>query len=136
MSMFNVLDIAGSGMNAQTVRLNVTASNVANADNVSSDAAGAYRARQPVFSSFSDAMGSDRNPMVRVLGIVESQAELATRYAPDNPNANEDGYVFSSNVNAIEEMVNMLSASRSYKNNIEVMTTTKDLLTRTLSMGQ
>ena len=136
MSIFKVFDIAGSGMNAQTVRLNVTASNVANADNVSGDEASAYRARQPVFASFSDSFNPDANPSVRVLGIVESKGELATRYAPDNPNANEDGYVFSSNVNPIEEMVNMLSASRSYKNNIEVLNTTKDLLTRTLSMGQ
>ncbi len=136
MSMFKIFDIAGSGMNAQTVRLNVTASNVANADNVSGDAAGAYRARQPVFSSFSDAMNADENPLVRVLGIVESQADVAARYAPDHPNANEEGYVFSSNVNAIEEMVNMMSASRSYKNNIEVLNTSKELLTRTLSMGQ
>lgn len=136
MSLFKVFDIAGSGMNAQTVRLNVTASNVANADNVSSDAASAYRARQPVFSSFVDPMGAQENPSVRVLGIVESQAEVAKRYAPDHPNANEEGYVFSSNVNAIEEMVNMLSASRSYQNNIEVISTSKELLMRTLSMGQ
>ena len=136
MSIFKVFDIAGSGMNAQTVRLNVTASNVANADNVSGDEASAYRARQPVFSSFSDSFDPEANPSVRVLGIVESQGELTARYAPDNPNANEEGYVFSSNVNPIEEMVNMLSASRSYKNNIEVLNTTKDLLTRTLSMGQ
>lgn len=136
MSMFRIFDIAGSGMNAQSVRLNVTASNVANADNVSGDEAGAYRARQPVFSSFTDAMNADQNALVRVLGIVESQAEVATRYAPDHPNANEEGYVFSSNVNAIEEMVNMMSASRSYKNNIEVLNTSKELLMRTLSMGQ
>ncbi len=136
MSMFKIFDIAGSGMNAQTVRLNVTASNVANADNVSGDEAGAYRARQPVFSSFTNAMNAEENPLVRVLGIVESQADVAARYAPDNPNANEEGYVFSSNVNAIEEMVNMMSASRSYKNNIEVLNTSKDLLMRTLSMGQ
>ncbi|MEM7082012.1 MAG: flagellar basal body rod protein FlgC [Pseudomonadota bacterium] len=136
MSFFNILDIAGSGMNAQTVRLNVTASNVANADNVSGDAASAYRARQPVFASFADAMKPDENPMVRVLGVVQSQADVVARYAPDNPNANDEGYVFSSNVNPIEEMVNMMSASRSYKNNIEVMNTSKELLMRTLSMGQ
>ncbi|NNF17071.1 MAG: flagellar basal body rod protein FlgC [Gammaproteobacteria bacterium] len=136
MSLFRIFEIAGSGMNAQTVRLNVTASNVANADNVSGDAASAYRARQPVFSSFADAMNGNENPAVRVLGIVESKADIATRYAPDHPNANDEGYVFSSNVNAIEEMVNMLSASRSYQNNIEVINTSKELLMRTLSMGQ
>ena len=135
MSMFRVFDIAGAGMNAQTVRLNVTASNVANADNVTGDAATAYRARQPVFSSHLDPMSNEENPSVRVLGIVESDADIATRYAPDHPDANEEGYVFSSNVNPIEEMVNMLSASRSYKNNIEVISTSKELLMRTLSMG-
>lgn len=136
MSMFRIFDIAGSGMNAQTVRLNVTASNVANADNVSGDEDGAYRARQPLFSSLVDPFNHDDNPGVQVLGIFESAADVASRYEPDHPNANEEGYVFSSNVNAIEEMVNMLSASRSYQNNIEVINTTKDLMMRTLTMGQ
>ena len=137
MSIFNIFDIAGSGMNAQTVRLNVTASNVANADNVSGDARGAYRARQPVFSTYIERMSQAADtPGVRVLGIVESDADVVARYQPDHPAANEDGYVFASNVNAIEEMVNMLSASRSYQNNIEVINTAKDLMLRTLSMGQ
>ena len=136
MSMFRIFDIAGSGMNAQSVRLNVTASNVANADNVSGDPAGAYRARHPVFATFRDAMSDVEHPGVRVLGIVESRADVASRYQPDHPSANEQGYVFSSNVNPVEEMVNMLSASRSYQNNIEVINTSKDLMMRRLSMGQ
>ena len=136
MSLFRIFNIAGAGMNAQTVRQNVTASNIANADNVSGEQDSADRARQPVFSSFTDAMDRNQNPSVRVMGIVESQADIATRYAPDHPNANDEGYVFSSNVNAIEEMVNMLSASRSYQNNIEVLNTSKELMMRTLSMGQ
>lgn len=137
MSIYRIFDIAGSGMSAQQVLLNVTASNVANADTVSPDPAGAYRSRQPVFTTFREFLsGASDNPGVRVAGIVESNAEIASRYAPDHPFANEDGYVFSSNVNPVEEMVNMLSASRSYQNNIEVLNTTKDLLMRTISLGQ
>lgn len=137
MSMFRIFDIAGSGMSAQQVRLNVTASNVANADNVSPDANSAYRSRQPVFATFRDFVsGTADNPGVRVAGIVESSADVAARYAPDHPYANDEGYVFSSNVNPVEEMVNMLSASRSYQNNIEVLNTTKDLLMRTITLGQ
>ena len=135
MSLFRVFDIAGTGMSAQSLRLNVTASNVANANNTSGTEEGAYRARQPVFATFSQALGEARGG-VKVLGIVESDAPVQARYAPEHPLANADGYVFSSNVNAAEEMVNMLSASRSYQNNIEVINTSKDMLIRTLSMGQ
>lgn len=135
MSAFSVFEIAGSGMSAQSVRLNVTASNVANAGNVSGSAEDAYRARQPIFASFSDAL-DDSGAGVKVLGIVESNAEVQARYAPGHPLADAEGYVWSSNVNAAEEMVNMLSASRSYQNNIEVINTSKDLLMRTLTMGQ
>ena len=137
MSMFRVFDIAGSGMGAQSVRLNTTASNVANANNVSESEQTAYRARQPVFNTFRDFLGGPSSmPGVRVAGIVESGADIASRYAPDHPYANDEGYVFSSNVNPAEEMVNMLSASRSYQNNIEVMNTTKEMMMRTISMGQ
>ncbi|MFK8017262.1 MAG: flagellar basal body rod protein FlgC [Gammaproteobacteria bacterium] len=137
MAMFRIFDIAGSGMSAQSVRLNVTASNVANADNVSDSEQAAYRSRQPVFNTFRDFLdGPSPLPGVKVAGIVESEADIASRYAPDHPYANEEGYVFSSNVNPVEEMVNMLSASRSYQNNIEVIDTTKELLMRTISLGQ
>lgn len=137
MSLYRIFDIAGTGMSAQQVRLNVTASNVANADTMAGSADDAYRARQPVFTPFRESMrAADDLPGVRIDGIVESQAPVTSRYQPDHPMANEEGYVFASNVNTIEEMVNMLSASRSYQNNIEVINTSKELLIRTISLGQ
>jgi flagellar basal-body rod protein FlgC len=140
MSLFKVFDVAGSAMSAQSTRLNVTASNLANADSVSGDPKRVYRARQPVFSaapSFGDSLQSEAASVgVHVRGIVESQAPLAQRYQPEHPDADADGNVYVSNVNTVEEMVNMLSASRSYQSNIELMNTTKELLVQTLSMGQ
>lgn len=147
MALLNVFDVAGSAMNAQAVRMNVTASNLANAGSVSGDANNVYRAKQPIFSSFSESMmgqtmpghaGSTANAAqgVRLDGIVESNAPLSKLYMPDHPEADQDGNVFTTNVNAVEEMVNMMSASRSYKNNVEMINTTKDLLMQTLSMGR
>ena len=137
MSLVNVFDIAGGAMNAQTVRLNVTASNLANAGSVHGDPAQVYRARQPVFASFSSAMGEAWSGSgVRLEGIVESQTPLSVHHRPDHPDANADGNVYASNVNTVEEMVNMLSASRSYQNSIELMNTTKDLMLQTLSIGR
>ena len=137
MSLANVFDIAGGAMNAQTVRLNVTASNLANAGSVHGDPAQVYRARQPVFASFSSAMGQAWSSSgVRLEGIVESQTPLSVHHRPDHPDANADGNVYASNVNTVEEMVNMLSASRSYQNSIELMNTTKDLMLQTLSIGR
>lgn len=137
MSLFKVFDTAGSAMNAQSVRMNVTSSNLANAGSVSGDPNRVYRAKQPVFSSFQDTLNNQTGAAgVRLEGIVESSAPLATRFQPDHPEADESGNVYVSNVNAIEEMVNMISASRSYKNNIEIINTTKDLLTQTLSLGR
>ena len=137
MSLSQVFDIAGSAMNAQSVRLNVTASNLANAGSVHGDPARVYRARQPVFSGFdatlADQIGSSG---VRLAGIVTSDAPLDMEYRPDHPDADENGNVYVSNVQTVEEMVNMLSASRSYQNNIELMNTTKDLLLQTLSLGR
>ena len=133
MSLFKVFDVAGSAMNAQSVRMNVTASNLANAGSVSGDADKVYRARQPVFASFSDSLANETGVSgVRLEGVIESQAPLDMRYQPDHPDADENGNVYVSNVNTIEEMVNMISASRSYKNNIEMINTTKDLLLQTL----
>ncbi len=137
MSLFKVFDVAGSAMNAQSVRMNVTASNLANAGNVSGDPASVYRARQPVFSTFSTSLANETGVAgVRLDGIVESTAPLELRYLPDHPEANEDGNVYATNVNTVEEMVNMISASRSYKNNVEMINTTKDLLLQTLSLGR
>lgn len=137
MSLFNVIDVAGNAMNAQSVRLNVTASNLANAGSVSGDPAAVYRARQPVFETFRQTLDHESGiASVRVAGIVESPAPLQLRYQPDHPEADADGNVYVSNVNAVEEMVNMLSASRSYKNSVEIINTTKDLLLQTLSLGR
>ena len=137
MSLFNIFEVAGSGMSAQSLRLNVTASNLANAESVSSSTNETYRARQPVFSAMlNDAFNEQSGVGVNVLGIVESQAPLQQRYEPDNPLANEDGNIFLPNVNVVEEMANMISASRSYQNNVEVVNTSKQLLMRTLALGE
>lgn len=136
MSLFNVFDVAGTAMNAQSVRLNVTASNLANAGSVSGDASKVYRARQPVFASFNDALAKESGIAgVRLRGVVESNAPLQMQYQPDHPEADENGNVYVSNVNTVEEMVNMMSASRSYQNNVEVINSTRDMLLQTLSLG-
>ena len=137
MSLFKVFDVAGSAMNAQSVRMNVTASNLANAGSVSGDPESVYRARQPLFATFSQSLADQGGVSgVRLEGIVESQTPLEMRYQPEHPEADENGNVYVSNVNTIEEMVNMISASRSYKNNVEMINTTKDLLLQTLSLGR
>lgn len=137
MSLFNILDVAGSGMSAQSVRLNVVASNLANADNVSGSEAEAYHAKQPVFEAiYAAARESDTGiDGVRVASIGENDTPVQSRYMPGNPLADKNGFVYGSNVNTIEEMVNMISASRSYQNNVEVMNTTKQMLLHTLSLG-
>jgi flagellar basal-body rod protein FlgC len=140
MSSFKVFDIAGSGMAAQSVRLNTVASNLANAESVSGTADGAYKARHPVFEAVKAALQSgnsvDPGSAVKVLGIVEDNTAPEMRYQPGNPLANADGYVFAPNVNVVEEMVDMISASRAYQNNVEVMNTSKELLLATLRLGQ
>lgn len=137
MSLFKVFDVAGSAMNAQSVRMNVTASNLANAGSVSGDPEKVYRARQPVFASFGDTL-ADQGAVsgVRLADVVESQTPLQVEYRPSHPDADENGNVYVSNVNTVEEMVNMMSASRSYQNNVEMINTTKDLLLQTLSLGR
>lgn len=138
MSLLNIFQVAGSGMNAQNVRLNTTASNIANADSVSGSADQAYKARHPVFSTvLSKQMDLDRRSAgVKVEDIVLSQAEHMKRYEPDSPFADEQGYVYQSNVNVIEEMTNMMTASRNYENNVEMLNTAKQLMIRTLQLGQ
>jgi flagellar basal-body rod protein FlgC len=138
MSTFKVFDIAGSGMAAQSVRLNTVASNLANANSVASDAASVYKARHPVFEAVRNATaaGTDAGAAVRVRGIVESQAPALARYEPGNPLADANGYVYAPNVNAVEQMVDMISASRSYQNNVEVMNASRDMLLATLRIGQ
>lgn len=134
MSLFRVFDISGSALRAQTVRLNTTASNMANVDSISSSTATTYRARQPVFAARLDA-AEDEVAGVEVLGIVESQAPLRREYRPDHPLADPQGYVNLPNVNPVEEMANMISASRSYQSNVEVLNTSKQMLMRTLALG-
>jgi len=137
MSLFKVIDVAGSAMNAQSVRLNVTSSNLANAGSVSGDPDKVYRARQPIFESFQHTLADQSGISgVRMTGVVESAAPLEVRYQPEHPEADENGNVYVSNVNNVQEMVNMISASRSYKNNVEIINTTKDLLMQTLSLGR
>jgi len=143
MSSFKAFEIAGSGMSAQSVRLNTTASNLANAESVSSTPEGVYKARHPIFEAVraqlatgAHAGEANANAAVRVRGIYESQAPAAQRYEPGNPLADANGYVYAPAVNVVEEMVNMISASRSYQNNVEVMNTSKDLLLATLRLGQ
>ncbi|HKK14554.1 MAG TPA: flagellar basal body rod protein FlgC, partial [Gammaproteobacteria bacterium] len=134
---FKVFDIAGSAMSAQTTRLNVTASNLANADSTSSSVGATYRAREPVFAAvFNSLRPSDPTAQVKVRGIVESQAPLQKRYSPGDPNADKNGYVYLPNVNVVDEMANMISASRSYQNNAQVLNTCKQLLLHTLQMGK
>ena len=137
MGLYNVFNVAGSSMSAQSVRLNTVASNLANADVVSTTAEGAYRSRQPVFSAVMEALNNNQNSVsVRVAGVVESQAPSRQEFQPDHPMANAEGYVFKSNVNTIEEMTNKMAASRSYQNNVEVFNTSKQLLLKTLSLGK
>lgn len=137
MGLYDILNISGSSMSAQSVRLNTVASNLANADAVSSNENSVYRSRQPVFAAVMEALNPNQASVpVRVAGIVESQAPARQEYQPDHPMANPEGYVFKSNVNTIEEMTNMMAASRSYQNNVEVFNTSKELLLKTLSMGR
>lgn len=137
MSSFKIFDISGSGMAAQSLRLNTVASNLANANSVSGDPDSVYRARHPVFEAVRSALGNDASAAaVRVRGITESDAPALARYEPGNPLANADGYVFSPNVNVVEQMVDMISASRSFQSNVEVMNASKEMLLSTLRLGQ
>jgi flagellar basal-body rod protein FlgC len=140
MSSFKVFEIAGSGLSAQSVRLNTVASNLANADSVSGDPASVYKARHPVFQAVHAAMSSGKGAQggaaVRVTGIAENNAPATVRHDPGNPLADTQGNVYAPNVNVIEEMTDMISASRAYQNDVEVMSTAKDLMTATLKLGQ
>ena len=137
MSLLKIFDVAGSGMAAQSARLNTTASNMANADSVASSEAGAYHAKQPMFASVQAMVnGQMENQGVRAMGITESQAPVQARYEPSNPMADADGNVWQSNVNPVDELVNMISASRSYQNNVEVMNSARQLMQKTLDLGK
>ena len=138
MSLFNVFNITGSGMSAQSMRLNTTASNIANADSVSSSVDETYRARHPVFAAAMQkaAAGQDSSVGVQVLGIVESDKPLNVEYSPTHPMADKDGFIYKPNVNVIEEMTNMISASRSYQTNVQLAESAKNMLNKTLTLGQ
>jgi flagellar basal-body rod protein FlgC len=133
MSMMKVFDIAGSGVSAQSQRLNVVASNLANADSVAGPDGQAYRARQVVFAAQPTDDPAAAN--VRVTGIVTDTTPGKRTFDPKHPMADTEGYVTGSNVNVVEEMVNMISASRSYQSGVEVMNTAKSLLLKTLTLG-
>jgi len=137
MGLYNVFRITGSALSAQSVRLNTVSSNLANANTVSGTPEGAYRARHPVFAAvLSSIEGGPSTVGVQVAGIVESRAEPQREYQPGNPLADANGYVYKSNVNPVEEMANMISASRSYQNSVEVLNTSKELLLKTLTLGR
>lgn len=137
MSGFTAFDVAGSALSAQSLRLNLTASNLANMNNVAGQPDGVYRARHAMFGAAHDGFGAALEAVgVRVLGVIESSAQPIERYDPGHPQANEQGMVYAANVNIMEEMANMISASRSYQSNLEVVNTAKDLMLRTLSLGQ
>lgn len=136
MSLFNVFDISSSALTAQSVRLNTIASNLANAELVSGSAETAYRGKYPVFSTVFDAASAEGAAMgVRVSDIVEGQLAPRKEHSPDHPLADENGFIYMSSVDSVEEMVNMISASRSYQSSVEAMNTTKQLIMRTLSLG-
>jgi flagellar basal-body rod protein FlgC len=140
MSLLGVFDISGSAMNAESMRLNVTASNLANAESVASSAQSAYHSRHPVFATqvrelAANPSSDEPGVGVRVLDVIQSQAAPLKRYQPDHPLADAAGYVYASNVNPVEELTNMISASRSFQGNVEVMSSARDLFLKTLSLG-
>ena len=134
MSLFNIFNVAGSAMNAQSQRLNVVASNLANADSAVGANGEAYKAKQVVFAAI--PMGKDGATGVNVAAVIEDPSPMKLVYDPKNPLADDKGYVSMPNVNVVEEMVNMISASRSYQSNADMMSTAKSLMLKTLNIGQ
>lgn len=134
MSMFSIFDISGSALTAQSQRMNVTASNMANADSVAGPDGEAYRARHVIF----ETLAGQRSEVggVRVSEVVEDTSPLRQEYQPGHPLADDRGYIQMPNVEPVNEMVNMISASRSYQANVEVMNTNKQLLLKTLTLGE
>jgi flagellar basal-body rod protein FlgC len=135
MSIFNVFNVAGSAMSAQGQRLNTVASNLANADSATSSTGQTYRAKQVVFAAVPVGEGGESTG-VKVEQVVEDQSPLKRVYDPQHPQADENGYVTMPNVNVVDEMVNMISASRSYQTNVEMMNTAKNMLLKTLTISQ
>jgi flagellar basal-body rod protein FlgC len=133
MSLFNVFKISGSAMSAQSQRLNTVASNLANADSVVSSDGKPYQSKQVVFKAIEDSAGVST---VKVDRVIEDKSPVKMVYDPKHPMANKEGYVSMPNVNVTEEMVNMISASRAYQNNVETMNSAKSMLLKTLTIGQ
>ena len=137
MSIFKIFDITGAGMNAQMLRLNTVASNLANSETMAGKPEDVYKSRHPVFESiFNELTGDQGAVSVRVKKIMESDVAPVAHYMPQHPQANAEGYVYSPGINAVEQMADMIAASRSYQSNVEVMTTSKELLLRTLQLGK
>ncbi len=139
MSLFQIFDVSGTALHAQTLRLNTTASNMANANTASSSIDKTYRARHPVFAPMLQDFQEQEEGVgvgVKVLGIVESNAPIKREYNPNHPLADGEGYISLPNVNIAEEMADMISASRSYQSNIEMMNSAKQMMLRTISLGQ
>ncbi|MBC3860678.1 flagellar basal body rod protein FlgC [Undibacterium jejuense] len=134
MSLFNVFNVAGSAMSAQAQRLNAVSSNLANADSVTSTNGTPYKSKQVIFAAV--PMSGTASTGVKVTDVVEDAKPPKLMYDPSHPLADEKGYVASPNVNVVEEMVNMISASRSYQDNIETMNSAKAMLLKTLTLGQ
>lgn len=147
MSLSSVFNIAGTGMSAQTTRLNTVASNIANAETVSSSMDQTYRARHPVFATVLQGQGNgdsgslfgsqdEAGQGVQVAGIVQDQGNLEARYEPNHPSADKNGYVYYPNVNVVQEMADMISASRSFQTNADMMNTAKTMMQKVLTLGQ
>ena len=138
MSLYNIFGIAGSALSASSVLLNTTASNIANAQSVSSSTGETYKGKYPVFQTLyqNNLNHKTLTPGVQVVDIVNSEKEPLRKHSPDHPMADADGFIYTANINVIEEMANMIAASRSYETNLQVATTAKQLLQRTLTLGQ
>ncbi len=136
MSLANVFAIAGSALTAESKRLNVVASNLANADSAASSSGPAYRAKQVVFTAMPIGPNDSISTGVKVTQVIDDPSPMRVVYDPKNPAADAKGYVTMPNVNPVEEMVNMISASRSYQTNADVMNTAKNMLLKTLTLGQ
>lgn len=141
MSTFNVFDVAGMGMSVQSLRLNTIASNLANAESVASSPEEAYRSRHPVFATvqmneLEDAMDAAASLGIEVTQILESDNDVQMKYDPNNPKADANGYVYLSNVKVADQMADMISASRSYQTNAEMMRAAKELIQHTINLGK
>jgi len=137
MTMLTAMKISSSAMTAQMVRMNTTASNLANMDVVGSTEDQAYKAKKPIFRTVLEKFSeNDYQAGVQVTGVSQTDRPNIRRYEPQNPSADEEGYVYQSNVNSIEEMVEMTNASRSYQTNVEVMNATKKMMMATLQLGK